>query len=319
MGKRSFHILHESISRGLAFILRKQGADGSWTDWALPPGSATPWTTAYVGWQLRTLPPELGQGTHARINAAAGWLLDNVFDDGGWGYNRDTGSDADTTAHAILFLTSLGREVPDQIYTHLCTYQTADGGFATYLTDGIPSSWTVSHLEVTAVALLALASKPLQYQQQIKSGLAFILEQQREDGMWNSFWWHTSLYATNASLTLLEAIECHDYKSLTWQSCKPTNSFEKALLVSIMHKLTGNPPREAANELVAQLVVDQQHDGSWPSVPILRVTHRNCYTPWAESDSGPLYRDRHRLFTTATMTSALSLWSTLIHPQEWIR
>src|SRR5262249_12382473 len=51
----------------------------------------------------------------------------------------------------------------------------------------------------------------------------------------------------------------------------------------------------------AQLV-----DGSWTCSPVLRLTSRSVYDPWADADPGPLYADEQRLFTTVTVVAALA-------------
>ena len=64
--------------------------------------------------------------------------------------------------------------------------------------------------------------------------------------------------------------------------------------------------RAAMRELTAQLIAEQQPDGSWMAPPILRITRRDCYEPWASGSPGPLFADPQRLFTTVTALHALS-------------
>jgi hypothetical protein len=56
---------------------------------------------------------------------------------------------------------------------------------------------------------------------------------------------------------------------------------------------------------VKRLVDDQLDDGSWESAPILRVTNRECTTPWECANAGPTYADEDRLFTSATAVTAV--------------
>lgn len=98
--------LDNSIAAGLNYVLSKQTDDGSWTEWALPPGSSATWTTAYVGYMLRNLPLKLAAVTARHIKKAAHWLSGHALPDCAWGYNEWVGPDADSTAYAILFLAS---------------------------------------------------------------------------------------------------------------------------------------------------------------------------------------------------------------------
>ncbi len=340
--------LEQAIAAGLGYILSRQAGDGSWTDWDLPPGSSAPWTTAYVGYKLRTLPPDLKARAAPHLAAAARWLADQAFPDGGWGYNALVGPDADSTAHAILFLASVSqpipladattqnaspvrstavRPVPEAAYARLASFQNPDGGFATYLRTFQPNSWNASHPDITPMALLALLTHPAgTYREPVRQGMEYVLRQRTASGLWHSFWWRSCLYGTEASLALLDADGLQATSPAapfpaTLAQIEPDNAFEVALLLSGLLYGSYGPPgssvsgeprpaipsgaRDIARDLAGRLVREQQSDGSWPSAPILRITRRDCYDPWACGDAGPLYADPHRLFTTATAVHAL--------------
>jgi hypothetical protein len=57
--------------------------------------------------------------------------------------------------------------------------------------------------------------------------------------------------------------------------------------------------------LVDHLIDEQRSDGSWESVPILRVTRRDCFEPWDSPNSGTLFADPARLFTSSTVLDTL--------------
>src|SRR5579862_3356209 len=103
----------------LDYILSLQSDDGSWTDWKLPPGTSAIWTTAYVGYKLQLLPGDLRLKAAWSRHASTRFLAENQFEDGGWGYNEAVGSDADSTALAILFLASEGQAVTELAYDRL--------------------------------------------------------------------------------------------------------------------------------------------------------------------------------------------------------
>jgi prenyltransferase beta subunit len=99
--------IEAAIRRGLAFLLAHQALDGSWTDWALPPGSSPDWTTAYVGLRLTALRPPFRAALQALLDRAGRWLLARRAVEGGWAYNPAVEEDADSTSLALLFLAAL--------------------------------------------------------------------------------------------------------------------------------------------------------------------------------------------------------------------
>jgi len=297
--------LEETIAVGLEYILSMQAEDGSWTEWALPPGSSSTWTTAYVGFKLRHLPLGLENRVSPHIAAAARWLSDNAFADCGWGYNQAAGSDADSTSYAILFLKSAGHQVPGPAYAMLGNLQCGDGGFSTYFPIGEPNSWNVSHPDVTPIAILAMLTHPAPDRNAIQRGIEYVLREKTSLGLWNSFWWGSCLYGTAASLSLLDTAGIEMPTSAALTQIEPTNAFEVALLTSSLLYMYRGGSQVMIRDLVEKLISQQQPDGSWPTAPILRITLRNCYEPWASGDAGQLYAEPNSLFTTATALHAL--------------
>jgi hypothetical protein len=302
----SDNALERSLGAGLDFILTNQAADGSWTDWELPPGSSSAWTTAYVGYRLGSLAGRLRAKAGSNTLAASRWLLENVFPDGGWGYNRATGSDADSTSFAILCLASAGRRVPHAAYAHLARYQGPDGGFSTYLSDGTTNSWTVSHPDVTPIVLLAWLTQSGRQDRTLQAGTAYVLAQRTPDGLWRSFWWNSFLYGTEASLSFLRAAGVAISTPAYLSRLRPASAFETALLISSLLHVDPIDLQATVRDLVDALLTQQRSDGSWSSAPILRITRRDCFEPWTFSAPGPLFADPCRLFTTATVLYALS-------------
>src|ERR1700680_2483198 len=98
--------LEQAIGAGLRFLIASQSEAGYWSDWDLPVGESRIWATAYVGYRLTTPPhPALLLAQDALCSAAA-WIARSEFPGGGWGYIEEVGADADSTALAILFLSS---------------------------------------------------------------------------------------------------------------------------------------------------------------------------------------------------------------------
>jgi squalene cyclase len=305
--------LQDAIAFGAGYLVSRQNDDGSWVDWELPPGESRPWTTAFVGHKVLSLPKLSNAEVASSIQAAAQWILRNQFDDGGWGYNHLVGSDADSTAYAILFLSQSGERTSESGYARLKEFQRPDGGFSTYLPKNAQNSWGMSHPDVTPIALLALLTGYSPGEGFIQRGLDYVLRQRTTAGLWNSFWWESFFYSTEANLSLLNAIGRFVDMPTTKESLarvRPNKPFEVALQLSALISSGALAAETAMRGLVdqcaQQLINTQQADGSWRSEPILRLTNRDSYEPWRQQESGALYSDPNRLFTSSTVLSALS-------------
>lgn len=296
--------IESAINRGLSFILAEQDAEGAWTDWALPPGASSEWTTAYIGFRLSGLHAPFRQQVAEPLTRAACWLLAHRFPDGGWGYNPDVESDADSTALAILFLNATPHPPPEDAYDHLRRFQQEDGGFSTFLPDGLTQAWGRSHAEITPVALLALQTHPRGLPDEIVTpGLDWVRRTRCVDGTWNAFWWSTPLPATEANLALLAALGCPEGIPPVLQHWDPDDSLQAAHLLSIAATAGTDP---CMHDLARHLVDGQVQEGAWQSRPALRIPPRDCERPWDQAVSGPLFADPMKLFTTATAINALS-------------
>jgi squalene cyclase len=236
--------LEATVLRGLDYVLEQQDAAGSWTDWALPPGPSSEWTTAYIGYRLRGTRAPFRDRLAGALALAAGWLLDHQFPDGGWGYNPTVESDADSTALAILFLSAVARSAPPRAYVHLRRFQRQDGGFSTFLPDGLTGSWGRSHPEITPVALLALLTDPAGSSDPvIDRGIGWIRRARRLDGTWNAFWWTTRVGASEANLAFLASIGCPEHVPGALSRMDPTDSLQSAMLLSTMAAEGWSPHR----------------------------------------------------------------------------
>lgn len=301
--------LERALGLSVEYVLSRQHADGSWVDWNLPPGQSSTWTTAYVGNKLTGLSSHLRDRASCATAHASEWLTKNMSPDCGWGYNEQVDSDADSTALAILFLVSTGKNVPELSYACLGNFQCEDGGFATFRGRQNLGSWGVSHPDVTPSAVLALTTKYGATSQAVNRGLQFILNKRTSAGIWKSFWWTTFLYSTERSLSLFEAVRLDIDLKVTRKTLlhtRPQTPFESALLLSSLLWLPDIAKDQDVWPLVDQLIEDQAIDGSWSSPPMLRVTRRDCLDPWKPGDPDPLFRDQNCLFTTATVIDAFS-------------
>jgi squalene-hopene/tetraprenyl-beta-curcumene cyclase len=294
--------LTDAVASGLDYILSQQGEDGAWTDWSLPPGPAPHWTTAHVGRCLSALPGPHPPPLEQALRRAADWLHTHRLPGGAWGYNDRVDPDADTTSLAVLFLTAQDRETGQGPIEFLRRAQRPDGGFSTFLPDRLTGAWGRSHAEITAISLLALRSVPGGIEALCaKKGLAWLRRHRREDGTWAAYWWTTPYLATGLALSCLAAFGYGEDARFEVPWTIPGDTLQAAHLLSMTPQ--ASPHREVLTE---QLRRAQNPDGSWAGRAALRIPPRDCAAPWNEPSLNPVYSDPHRLFTTATVVSALA-------------
>jgi hypothetical protein len=294
---------------GVQFLLSQQCPDGHWRDWQLPPGPSDQWTTAYIGARLAATPEPFLSGTAEARRAAATWLIEHQLPDGGWGYCDSVGADADSTAWSLLFLSAELVQVDRSSCDFLAGFQRPDDGFSTYGAESGLGSWCNSHVDVTAVAARALFHRPVQeFGAIVERTLDYLDREQRSDGMWDSFWWDSPLYSSAAVLAVMrDADRAIDTERIAaaLERTPAGNSFEQALLLECLVQCgrAGEASAAAAQETILRA---QLGDGSWPSVPILRLTDWRVTDPAGRRDTGTLFADPNRLFTTATAIAALA-------------
>ena len=301
--------LEHALGSSLDYLMSRQQSDGSWIDWNLPPGQSSVWTTAFVGSRLTSLPSKVKKRASISTRLASDWLNERIFLDGGWGYTEEVGSDADSTALAILFLTFEGKNIREASYACLQSFQCADGGFATFRGQPGLGSWGSSHTDVTPSAVLAMMTQHGTEKEAVDRGIEYIRKHKTSGGIWQSFWWTSFLYSTEGALSLLKAADLDIDLSATRTTLlqtRPQHPFESALLISGLLLLPDTVPDEAIWLLVDELLEGQECDGSWRSGPMLRVTRRDCLAPWKPGDPDPLFGDQNHLFTTATVVDAIS-------------
>jgi hypothetical protein len=82
-------------------------------------------------------------------------------------------------------------------------------------------------------------------------------------------------------------------------------AFDLALYCSCLSLVKSDDKKDLLGK-ITELIELQLPDGSWCDAPVLRLTNNDCKTPWIEQNSGELFSDRQRLFTTATVLNSLS-------------
>jgi len=295
---------------GVRFLLGQQHPDGHWSDWQLPPGPSDQWTTAYIGARLAATPEPLRSGTAEARRAAATWLIEHQRPGSGWGYCDVVGADADSTAWSLLFLSAEQVQVDRSSCDFLAGFQRPDDGFSTYGAESGLGSWCDSHVDVTAVAARALSCWPAhEFGTIVGRTLDYLDRQQRPDGLWDSFWWDSPLYSSAAVLAVMrEAGRAIDAGRIATalERTPADNSFEQALLLECLAQC-GSAGEARAAAVQEAMLGAQLGDGSWPSAPILRLADWRVTDPAERRNTGTLFADPNRLFTTATAIAALAL------------
>jgi Prenyltransferase and squalene oxidase repeat len=333
--RRVGHPPATAIARAVAFLLASRSRSGWWRDFSgvlengltWRAGCSDEWVTAFVATALASLPERSAQQA-----AREAWdLLRRRRPPGaGWGYNRLTPGDADSTAWGLRLAEAVGERLsPHAIAGRdaLARHVIADGGLTTYTLDAFdrpPSTRTsredayggwacTSHACVTAVAARAIADdRPLD----------FLRRSQRSDGSWSGYWWadpeYTTALASEALAATGRAADAQRVQAAgAWGLGRLASDgsvrqapFATAWCVRLLaladNASTGAPAaREYRRRATAWLRDQQREDGSWESSARLLVHQPQTRDP-AHSDLPPTRTfDDARVFTTAAVLSAL--------------
>ena len=272
--------------------------DGFWRDYQLPPGRSEAWTTACVGHAI------VRASRHAQIEDAAtqraAAALLAVRRPEGWGYNRHTACDADTTSWTIRFLAGIGVAAETSAEAMLRPYLTLDHRVRTFAKVGSFGYWAVEHDEVAPLAGLALLDG--REFRQIAGIRQAILDRWARGG-WQSFWWSGPAYVRAQSLEFLsrsggipEDIAQAERVHLTVSPIAATAFDAAQHLIASIHLLASRDIARASTLLLSL----QCEDGGWPTSQVLLVPDQRG-TFGSES-----FADDCRLLTTAMALAALT-------------
>ena len=328
------HPVSAALERGIQFVIARQGPAGLWRDFLTPAGEASEWPTGFIGTALQSAGADAGP-----LRRAADALLANQNDDGGWGYNEDVPSDADSSACVLLFLARSGnwgdacRRAASCLAMH---QQRPSGGVATYLEPGPIrrfmgvgrwlrfTGWCSSHTEVTATAGRAFAAVAAsEGSVEADAAWRYVRSRQSADGSWGSYWWTSPHYATlqaaelAASMGDREAVSRAAEWALRGQAGDgawsapgaATSAFATGLSLSILLRAAASGP--AVDRAVSRLAALQEGDGGWPTHPILRIPLPGDVEPDRRrrlrlGGRGIVVEDQHRTFTSAVCVAALA-------------
>jgi squalene cyclase len=325
-----------SLERGKQFLLSKQGRDGLWRDFLTPAGEGSLWPTGFIAAALH-----FAGAQASALERAADTLVANQDVDGGWSYNEDVPTDADSTACVLLFLAGMGHRGDAFRRAAACLIKhqrRENGGVATYSEPGQIrrfmgvgrwmrfDGWCSPHTEVTALAGRALAAvAPNTCSPGTYAAWRYVRSQQRDDGSWSSYWWTSPHYATLQAVELALSLGDHGVvrhaeawamrsqaDDGSWSAPGVTvSAFTTALSLSVLLNARGTRPHvERATSRLAAL---QDDDGGWPSHPIMRIPVPGDMNPdrrggirFSRFGRGIVVADQHRTFTSAACVAALA-------------
>jgi hypothetical protein len=296
--------LNETLSQGIDYLLQRQSKDGFWRDYLLTPGMSESWSTAWVGWSLAQC------GRSKSISEAlckAALALKLCCRENGWGYNRDTVPDADSTAWVLRFLDIMQHHYGLAAVGRLEAWLDAHGRAHTRL-DARSGSWGGAHSDVTPVVGLALlsAKAPISLLRRVGSA---VITGRAPNGVWRSFWWTTDAYATAWSIEFLAKIGSlspqvsNDTERWLRKCDADANAFELSHRLLALAAL-GLSYNELTLALVENLLELSMLRDGWPPAAVLRIPPKKRVSAHPEL----LYKDEQGLMTTAIACAVLARW-----------
>lgn len=317
--------LGAGIERAILFLLQARNSTGGWKDFESLEGGSDEWVTAYVGAALAAIsykPAQLAaREAWTYINACRGSLA-------GWGYNSAQPVDMDSTAWGLRLAYQVGQ-------MHSTRARAAEklirrrirpgGGLSCYIADAYPSKqfysnpsmkgWCGIHTCVTAAAAVeGFGKKPRNH----------LRLSQKKDGSWKGYWWEDDEYPTALAVRALADYGIKEdrsrlEKAAGWalrQFGRRGVVFSKArgadstfATAGALHILTAADIRPIPHDLISQsalwLLSHQRTDGSWPASAWLRIPPAHIIRPRKNTKGMFAVLDQKRIFTTATVLSAL--------------
>lgn len=310
-------MLDHALARSCAFMLGNQLQSGFWIDFSLPPGKSDEWVTAYCAYYLSFLQnPEIEKTLYRAAQA----LKISLRKGEGWGYNKATPADADSTVWAHLFFDRIAG-TDEGTGELLKRYIRPDGGVTTYLeNDQIRENtklsagssfdgWQRDHVCVTAA--YALAGEAI--------SVEFISKAQQEAGYFKSYWWSSSAYATCLAAEALAMTDSAQFASqitraVSWATteltdCVNTEASSPFNIALLLRVLFLSPDQNHQSGLIkralTRLLTDQLADGSWQGTSGLRIPMPGTQIP-EDSGNNWIANDQNRNFTTITVLTALN-------------
>lgn len=346
--------IDNAIYEASCFLQSKQSRDGLWRDFETLAGSSSEWVSGFV---LRAL--SYSECPSEVIFPCLTSLVFRQRPNGGWSYNHAVPTDCDSTAWVLMALSIAHNWRPSAIkrgIRYLERHQDEDfGGFSTYCPiDGIHKfikapamdlmkGWFSPHKCVTSVSIQSLAENNYPVSSKlIHHALQYLQLQRNKRGYWDSYWWKGYAYSTYhalRALSICRSISASDFKDTIqfllssqrpdsgWNnslnnSTEPSYDsevFETAFMILSLLLYPTKETLSSAERAINWLIDQQDKNGSWPTVPILKIPppviiDPNTITKWRVNQMGTevLLEDKERIFTTSAALWALSLFRSMV-------
>lgn len=342
--------LATAVERGIGYVADHRDANGLWRDFETFAGCAVDWVSGFIVTSLGGVPE-----AREMCERAAQALLPRQRRSGGWGYHEGIPEDADSTAWVLRALAHAPFKPPHAVQSarsFLAGHQLPRGAFTTFMAlDAIGAvigerdraalvGWNAPHSCVTANVVLALLeSGSRRSAARIGAALDYLIGEHDGTALWSSYWWNGPAYATyHVGLALAIAGRLGNGRARTmgeglraarnaddgWGD-GPAGPVVASHAFATAHGLLATmlvPPGSDLDGTVAAasawLLHCQNADGSWPSVPILRIPDAHVTSPRDATSRAPrpgtglVVADQHRLFTTAAAVHALHAYRTTL-------
>lgn len=330
----------KAVADAVEYLIRGSKPDGSgWSDFPTNrSGESTSWVTAHVLSQVGSLlPPRFAR-------TILDSLLTQRQQNGGWGFSESVPPDCDSTVHALwamLKLNATHLDISESI-EFVLSHQTQQGGFSTYK-DGLSlvryrgtgdesnyQGWTQPHVCVTAVVLEVLSQFSEDIPPQVlDNALDFLLETQKAEGYWESYWWRSKYFATARIIKYLNAIddsrvESALAKALNWLCASVdaegfwSNGYDlgNPCPLSTAHCVNALIGIDTRLDLILKatswLVAHQNTAGSWTGAPVLQIPPPHLKNPYdlmnwniGGRGVGSCCVDEKRIYTSTVAANAI--------------
>jgi len=339
--------IEEAVEAAAAYIEFQRCADGLWRDFHTLAGSSSDWVTGFVSYAITS-----SDLLKESILDALKTLLYRQRSNGGWSYNETVPTDCDSTAWVLLSLSTAPTWKPSAIrraIQYVKSHCDASlGGFSTYAVSdridrfigasdqSLTHGWLGVHTCVTGVAIQSLLvhGEPLR-SEIVHNATSYLLQKREVSGVWRSYWWKGYGYSTYHALRALSMVRALNIQEArrasrfllsrqqedgSWSDGPGEESgvFSTAFILLSLLLFPDEEILKAAERGISWLLQCQNSDGSWPTVPILRIPPPMIKEPESVEEwrlnregTGVIIEDSARLFTSAAALWALSVFKSL--------
>lgn len=329
-------IVDNAIENGVNYLW-SLNKNARWSGLPTLAGESDIWVTGFIIAHIS----HLSDHRH-NIKGAQKFLFDARQILGGWSYSAIVPPDADSSAWCLLALKSCPKmegSVLDEAKAFLWSHYSGNGISTFTKTSSIcefieatanisVSGWTSPHTDVSLAAVLADIDN-----ENVPKILAWLLEQQAESCLLNSYWWRDPYYSTalwlralsqqnllipdkslNGIVSALIQRQLDD-GGFALETATTKNSFNTALALESFCHLSQLGHQEERMKCGNALLQSRQENGSWVGNRNMRIPAPDVMNPeinasWDNPDGGgnSFIEDKDGLFATALSCYALDIW-----------